>query len=162
MAELGAFDDIKVELDHGEIVRMNPPHNDHAFTLGTLMRALFGAVQIGDLIVVPEITVVLPDETVRAFDAAIVRSAATADKLLAPEHVLLAVEISDTTLHYDLGVKLRDYAAAGIPNYWVVDVKSRAVHVMAGAEGEVYRDAHIVRFGEPLALPEGLGTIVLD
>lgn len=161
MSDLGAFDDMKVELDHGEIVRMNPPHNEHAFTLGTLMRALFGTVQTDEVIVVPEITVVLPDETVRAFDGAIVRSAATAEKVLLPEHVLLAIEISDTTLHYDLGVKLRDYAAAGIPNYWVVDVKARAVHVMTGAGGEAYRDARVVRFGEPLELPEGLGTITL-
>jgi Uma2 family endonuclease len=161
MAGLGAFNDMKVELDHGEIVRMNPPHNDHAFTLGTLMRALFAAVDMDPFVVVPEIAVVLPDETVRAFDAAIVSSAAMAEKVLSAEHVLLAIEISDTTLHYDLGVKLRDYAAAGIPNYWVVDVKARAIHVMTVPSGSAYQITSVVRFGEPLELPEGLGTIVL-
>ncbi len=161
MAELGAFDDIKVELDHGEIVRMNPPHNDHAFTLGLVMRSLFEAVRSGDILAVPEITVLLPDETVRAFDAALVRDAARKEKLLAPRHVVLGIEVADTSLEYDLGPKLRDYAAAGIAHYWVVDVQGKAVRAMWGPREDGYAKTAIVRFGEPLELPEGLGTITI-
>jgi hypothetical protein len=35
--------------------------------------------------------------------------------------VLLIVEVSDTTLDYDRGEKLRLYARHGIPEYWIVD-----------------------------------------
>jgi Uma2 family endonuclease len=162
MADVGAFDEMKVELDHGEIVRMNPPYNDHAFALGTVMRKLFEAVHSQGLSVVPEITVELADDTIRAFDAAIVRSDAAGDRVLGPRQVLLAIEVADTTLDYDLGRKLRDYATAEIPYYWVVDVQAKAVHVMSGPAQDRYESRETIRFGEPMQLPEGLGTIVLD
>lgn len=161
MADLGAFDDMKVELDHGEIIRMNPPHNDHSFALGTVMRALFEAVPTGAIAVVPEIAILLPDETVRAFDAALVRSEAANEKLLLPRHVVLAIEVSDSSLEYDLGPKLRDYAAAGIAYYWVVDVQAKAVRVMSAPREDGYGKSATIRFGEALELPEGLGTILL-
>jgi Uma2 family endonuclease len=162
MVDLGAFEDMRVELDHGEIVRMNPPYNDHAFTLGAVMRQLFQAVQEPGLVVVPEITVDLGDETLRVFDAAVVRRSSAAERLLTPEVVVLAIEVSDTTLNYDLGPKLRDYATAAIPDYWVIAVQAKLVHVMSNPIGDRYATRITVPFGEPLALPQGLGTIVLD
>ena len=39
----------------------------------------------------------------------------------------LVVEVSDTTLGDDTGDKLRAYQAAGVPEYWVVDVNGRRV-----------------------------------
>jgi Uma2 family endonuclease len=162
MADLGAFEDMRVELDHGEIVRMNPPYNDHAFTLGAVMGKLFQAVQAPEWSVVPEITIHLPDETVRVFDAAVVRQRSKAGRVLAAGDVLLAIEASDTTLNYDLGPKLRDYATAAIPHYWVIDIQARVVHVMSDPAGDRYASRSTVGFGEPLGLPEGLGTIVID
>jgi Uma2 family endonuclease len=161
MAELGAFDDMKVELDHGEIVRMNPPHTPHAVGQALTLRALFDAVRSDEVVALGEITIVLRDDTVRAFDAALVTRAALEVAVLAPDNVVLGIEVSDSALDRDLGEKLRDYAAAGIRDYWVVDAKARAVHVMSGPAGEGYEKAEIVRFGEALELPQGLGTIVL-
>jgi Uma2 family endonuclease len=43
--------------------------------------------------------------------------------------VSLVVEVADSTLHRDLGAKARLYAKAGIPEYWVVDIEGRQVHV---------------------------------
>lgn len=162
MADVGAFDEMKVELDHGEIVRMNPPYNDHAFAVGAVMAKLFSAVRVPGIMVVPEITLQLPDETVRVFDAALVRRETATGRVLHPGDVLLAIEASDTTLDYDLGPKLRDYAAAGIAHYWVIDIQAKAVHVMAEPAGDRYASRSTTRFGEPLDLPEGLGSIVLD
>ena len=36
---------------------------------------------------------------------------------------LLVIEVADHSLAFDLDIKLRLYQAAGIPNYWVVDVR---------------------------------------
>ena len=47
----------------------------------------------------------------------------------APDAIRLIVEISDSTLHYDLGGKSHLYAATGIPEYWVVDVNASQLHV---------------------------------
>ena len=49
-----------------------------------------------------------------------------------PTAAVLVVEVSDTTLAFDRGDKANLYAAAGITDYWVIDVNGRRV--------EVYRD----------------------
>lgn len=48
---------------------------------------------------------------------------------------LLAVEVAGSSLGYDLGVKLELYAAAKIPEYWVVDLAARRLHVHALPRG---------------------------
>jgi Uma2 family endonuclease len=48
--------------------------------------------------------------------------------------VLLIVEVSDTTLDYDRGKKLRLYARHGVPEYWIVDLQAKRL--------EVYREPH--------------------
>jgi Uma2 family endonuclease len=51
--------------------------------------------------------------------------------------VLLAIEVSDTSLRYDLGRKIGVYAAFGIPEVWVIDANTLVtrVHRRLGAEG---------------------------
>ncbi len=46
-----------------------------------------------------------------------------------PDDVLLIVEISDSSLQTDLNVKRVLYAKAEIPEYWVIDVMERQLHV---------------------------------
>jgi len=57
-----------------------------------------------------------------------------------PERVRLVGEISDTSLSFDLKVKARLYARAGIAEYWVVDLKGRRVIVHRRPEGGQYLD----------------------
>lgn len=51
--------------------------------------------------------------------------------------VLLAIEVADTSLRYDLGRKIGVYAAYGIPEVWVIDANTLVtrVHRQLGAEG---------------------------
>lgn len=46
-----------------------------------------------------------------------------------PEDLLLLVEVADSSLSFDLGEKQPLYGAAGIRDYWVVDIPGRMVHV---------------------------------
>jgi Uma2 family endonuclease len=55
-----------------------------------------------------------------------------------PEDVQLLVEISDSTLNYDLSVKAALYARAGIVEYWVLDVNGRRLIVHREPEGDGY------------------------
>jgi Uma2 family endonuclease len=52
-------------------------------------------------------------------------------------HVVLAVEVSDTSLAYDRGRKIGVYAAFGIPEVWVIDANTLVTraHRDLGAEG---------------------------
>ncbi len=61
--------------------------------------------------------------------------------------VRLVVEISDSTLAFDLGPKARLYARAGIPEYWVFDVKARLLIV--------HRDPVAGRFSSVVSYAEG-------
>jgi Uma2 family endonuclease len=52
-----------------------------------------------------------------------------------PLAVLLAVEVAHTSLQYDLTTKAELYAAAGIPEYWVLDLEGRVLHVFRTRNG---------------------------
>lgn len=53
--------------------------------------------------------------------------------------VLLAIEIADTSLRYDLGRKIGVYAAYGIAEVWVIDAVSLVTHVHRALGAEGYR-----------------------
>ena len=74
-----------------------------------------------------------------------------------PENLTLVVEISDTTLRFDLKTKAAVYARAGIVEYWVVDVNGR--RLIVHREPKEGRYSTIVAYGvddsiSPLAAPE--------
>ena len=54
-----------------------------------------------------------------------------------PDQILFCFEVSDSTLDYDLNSKAGLYARAGIPEYWVIDIPGRKLHVHRDpSEGE--------------------------
>lgn len=61
------------------------------------------------------------------------------------------VEVADTSLRYDLQVKLPLYAQAGVPEVWVVDLEGRRVLVHRKPEGEVYQEVEALGPGAGLA-----------
>ena len=70
-----------------------------------------------------------------------------------PSQPLWVMEISDTTLRFDLGVKLRIYARAGIAAYWVLDLNGRVLHVHAEPTGGRYAHHQVYQPGDVVALP---------
>ena len=56
-----------------------------------------------------------------------------------PGDIALIVEVSDSTLARDRGIKLRMYARAGIREYWIVDLFGRCLEVHTDPQGESYR-----------------------
>jgi len=55
-----------------------------------------------------------------------------------PSDVLLLVEVSDSTLRYDLGKRASLYAAHGIPEYWVFDLQRNRVWRHRAPAGREY------------------------
>jgi Uma2 family endonuclease len=55
-----------------------------------------------------------------------------------PADVLLLVEVSETSLAYDRGMKLPLYARFGVPEVWIVDLIGAAVEVYREPAGETY------------------------
>ena len=117
MGELGILhEDDRIELIDGELVQMTAIGGTHAASV-TRLDGWFNARLVGRATVRVQNPIRLPPRTEPEPDIAIVRFRLDfyATKHPEPEDVLLPIEVSDTTLGYDRGVKLPLYAAAGIP-----------------------------------------------
>jgi Uma2 family endonuclease len=64
-----------------------------------------------------------------------------------PANVPLLVEVSDTTLRLDRGRKRRAYARAGIPEYWILNLRDRQLEVYRDPSGSHYQNTTIM--GQP-------------
>ena len=74
-----------------------------------------------------------------------------------PEDMLLAVEVSDSTLSFDLRVKSQRYAAAGIPEMWVMNLPGDCIERLDQPGPAGYGRRTTFRRGEkisPAALPD--------
>ena len=74
-----------------------------------------------------------------------------------PQDLQLVVEVSDTTLSFDLTTKASIYARAGIVEYWVLDIAGRRMIVHREPQGGRYVSVTAYSAEEsvsPLAAPE--------
>lgn len=135
LGERGAFEGLKVELLEGEIIVMSPMDEAHAVPVQRLNRILVKALP-ENLIVRPQLPLAPDDEESEPEpDFAIVPDGEGREVTTA----LLAIEIANSSLLDDLQRKARIYARAGIPEYWVVDVKKRELIVHRSPSGGKYR-----------------------
>ena len=68
-----------------------------------------------------------------------------------PEDVFLIVEVADSSLDWDGNVKLHWYAAAGIPEVWIVDLEGERVLVFRRPSAQGYQETMIVTRGGSLS-----------
>ncbi len=69
---------------------------------------------------------------------------------MAGTEVVLAIEISVSTLKMDLGRKLHLYARHGIPEYWVVDPEAAVIHQYWEKADNGYAKVREIALGEPI------------
>ena len=139
MGEVGLLDaDTRVELIEGEIVEMAPIGDAHAATSNRLNRLLVLAVGERGIVAVGN-PVRLSQRSEPQPDFSVLRPRADYQtKGPRPEDVMLAVEVSDTTLRRDRRVKLALYARAGIPEFWIVNLEVREVEIYRSPGGDSY------------------------
>lgn len=70
-----------------------------------------------------------------------------------PADVLVVIEVSDTTLKYDLQTKVPLYARYGIPAVWVFDLENRRLRTFARPSEGGYADAAEVLAPGVTAIP---------
>jgi Uma2 family endonuclease len=76
------------------------------------------------------------------------------------EDVLLIVEVADSSLASDRSVKLPLYAAAGIPEAWLLDIAAQRLLVHTEPERGGYKHTRIVGPGDQVA-PSAFPDLVL-
>ena len=130
LAELGFFQGQRAERIGGYIMVMSPqnwPHTNSTCRADELLRVVFTATAW----VRTQMPLALGLSSDPEPDVSVVpgRIENYTDH---PTTALLVVEVSDTSLAFDRGDKASLYAAAGIADYWIVNLNERQL--------EVYRD----------------------
>ncbi|MEM8827583.1 MAG: Uma2 family endonuclease [Pseudomonadota bacterium] len=95
-------------------------------------------------------------------DVTVMREPEPARDINRPDALLLAVEVSDTTLAQDRGPRRLAYARAGFPYYRIVDVKARQVEIHTRPENGEYREKRTVPYGTPIDVPGSDATISIE
>ncbi len=147
----------RVELIDGELVDMAPIGVQHAAITARLTK-LFVLSAPDAATVSPGGSVVLGDYSQPQPDLMLLqpREDFYSGKNPTAADVFLVVEISNSSLAVDLGIKRTLYARSGIAEYWVVDIPGKCVHVFNGPTVDGYLKAVDYGAGDrvsPWALP---------
>jgi len=150
MGEAGIFSpDSRLELIEGEVYEMSPTGSPHAACVTFL--SMFLTRLIGDrFIVLTQNPIRLDDFSEPQPDLAIVRWRDDFYRTAHPKPVdiLLVLEVSDTTLQTDRGVKIPLYAKAAIPEAWIVNLPEERIEIYAEPANDVYQVVRSIPRGE--------------
>ncbi len=171
LSDLGFFGGIegpreRVELIDGELLPMHAKGGRHEWVraeihncLGQLLGPDFrcysepGWRPGGDLYLEPEM---------------LVCRAGLRPSTVPPSDVLLLIEVADSSLAYDRGLKAKIYARLGVAEYWVVNARTLETHVHLTPSAEGYRQTVIFAADTTLrptlmpTLEVSLGSLGLD
>lgn len=143
MVALGLIEDEHVELLEGVIVRMSPHGPDHDDAVTRLNRWLVRA--LGDRADVrPQCALGIADSAPEPDLAVVPRRSYRGGH---PDVAHLVVEVAGSSLAKDRGPKARIYAAAGIPEYWIVNLEDRQVEIHRDIRDGEYTRIDILREG---------------
>ncbi len=165
LAEAGILgEDDRVELLDGQVVEMTPIGPEHAGCVDALIRVL--SRRVGDAAMIHgQNPVVLGARGEPQPDVAVLKPRADGYRTAhpGPEDILLVVEVADTSLAADRDVKLPLYAAARIPEAWLVDLEHDVIEVHRHPGPEGYREVRTLGRGDTLAaLLVATGAISVD
>jgi Uma2 family endonuclease len=161
MADAGILtENDRVELIEGEIIQMSPIGRKHAarvdratdiLTLrlrGKAMVSIQNPLRLNNFNEPqPDIVVLKPREDYYE------------SKSHTPEDTFVVMEVSDSTLRYDVEVKLPIYARAGIPEVWIENVSEDLLLVCRDPSDSGYKTQLTFHRGDslaPLAFPDVL------
>jgi Uma2 family endonuclease len=163
MAEVGILGERdRVELIQGEIIEMAPIGPRHAAFVDNLTRLLIRRLP-DEVIVRTQGPVTLTEDTEPQPDLTVLRRRAVPykEREAWAEDALLVIEVAETSLVYDRSTKRRLYAAAGIPEYWVVDGAAETVEVHSGPGPDGYRDVSVAT-GAAMLRPQAFPNVELS
>jgi Uma2 family endonuclease len=161
MIERGVFDQqrrCRLEFIRGEIREMTPIGSLHEVVVDELNEWSMRNVPVGKVWVRVQNSIGLPGlESAPEPDLAWVARRNYSRARPTAEDVLLVIEVAESSLTYDCGEKAELYAAAGIADYWVVNLVERRIELRRDPAGGRYRTLRTYTGDEEvrsLAVPE--------
>jgi Uma2 family endonuclease len=154
LGEAGIFDeDDRVELLDGEIIVMSPIGTQHA---GVVMRLIstFHERLGRQVLLNPQNPAVLDEFSEPQPDIMLLkpRTDFYSSAHPRPEDILLLVEVSDSTLAYDRGRKLRKYAECEVSEVWIVNLQEKAIEQFRAPAATAYDQSTVYQRGEPIGI----------
>jgi len=156
--------DDRVELLEGVVVAMAPQGPRHEVAGDLVAEALRRVIGTRAAVRV-ERSLVAGRRSVPQPDVAVVPGRLRDYVRSRPTTALLVVEVADASLPQDRITKAWIYAGAGIPEYWIVNLRDDQVEVFRQPDrrGRLYRERRIARPGERLDLVSLPGaTVAVD
>ena len=163
MAEAGILArDERVELLNGDVIVM-PPIGDWHASRAILFTNTFPPQLQGRASVSIQNPVRLNDGSEPQPDVMLLRwrDDFYRDGHPGPADVLLLIEVSDSSVDFDRNEKLSAYAAAGIPEVWIVNRPDRRIESHSDPAGDEYATVRHYGAGESIS-PQAFPDVVLQ
>jgi len=156
MAEVGILKpEDRVELIDGEIIEMSPIGNRHVGCVNRLNH-LFTSTFKDRVVVSVQHPLRLNKYNEPEPDVVLLRPRSDfyASKTPASDDSFLVIEGADTTLAYDRNVKIPRYAAAAVPEVWIVNIRDDRLLVYRDVVAGAYNTSLVLRRGESISATE--------
>ena len=154
--------DERVELIDGDIVEMVPIGSEHAGTTAAIHLRLVRALDDAAAFVTATHPLHIDRFNEPQPDILVLRPRGDGYRAAhpSPADVLWLIEVAASSFDYDRGFKSRLYAAAGVPELWIVDLGGRAVEVHRRPAPDGYAQRTVHRTGA--LCPEALPAFAVD
>jgi len=150
----------RIELLDGKIICMAPIGNRHMNSVDWVAHLMGPAIGSRAMVRVQG-SIQLDDATMPEPDIAVIRLRSVNDLApVRPPDVYLVVEVADSSLEFDQGEKLARYAAAGIPEVWIANLRAGELVVNTEPEGAAYAHVHVIPLDGKVS-PQAFPDVVL-
>lgn len=163
MGEVGIIpEDQRVELIHGEIIKMSPINSPHAGTVKSLIRMIVARLGNQFTLSIQDPLTIHPNSEPEPDLALLVNHKDNYTSVHpTPSDVVLLIEVADTSLQKDREIKLPLYASAGIKEVWIVNLEDRQIEISTSPTSNSYSNLHIYHPGDTIQ-HELLGRIEIE
>ena len=150
----------RVQLIEGVILVMSPVGTRHAGGVNLLNNEYATSGRLAGRAIVSvqnPLAVLERSEPEPDFQLLVYREDGYARRKPRPQDVLLAVEVSDSTLNHDVNTKLPMYSAAGVPELWIMNLREDVIDSHSDPSPQGYRTTRRYEPGDtiaPLAFPD--------
>lgn len=152
MAQGGVFaEGDRLELIEGEVIEMSPIGRRHSGCVNRFNKLLHGSV-VELAIVSVQNPIRIDDFSEPQPDLALLKPRPDfySNSHPTPDDVLVIIEVADTTVDYDRGVKLPLYARAGIPEAWLIVLPKDLVEVHSQPKNGKYQKVQRLKRGKTI------------
>lgn len=156
LVEEGFFaPDARIELIHGRLVEMAPQTTFHSVGVN-LAQVVLGRVFGEGFAVRVQLPLAIDPDSEPEPDVAVVPGHPRDYTYSHPTSAVLVVEVAESSMKIDRE-KAEIYAQAGVPEYWILDLRGRQLEVHRNPENGAYASKTVLRepdFVSPLSRDE--------